>query len=211
MEHRHGILYCGFSCNALYGLYHYFLGLGVGVKLCLVHYFVHIACRICACFVLKTFHESVLSLLCAQSGKFLQFLAFLALHLLKFLLLDAEEFLLVVNAQLVLLHFLLATAEFFLTLIERYFALFESVLTLLDLLVAHLHFLFKFRFLVEEFLLHFKEFLLFHHLGFLVGCRYHFVIFSLYDIKENGIAANASHQESYDGRYCITNHFKYLI
>ena len=169
MEDAHRVFDGRFRGNALYGLDDNLFGLLIGVELGFVYDFVDVAGGVCSGFVFETFDESFFGFFGTQSGEFFQFGAFLRLHFLEFLLFDAEEFLLVVDALLVLFHFLFAPSEFLLTLIEGDFALFEFVFALLNTLVAGLNFFFQFAFLVEKFFFHFQQFFLFEHFGFFVG------------------------------------------
>ena len=178
MEHTDRVLYCRFGSYALYRLYDDFLGLGISIQFCLVHDFINVALCIRPCLVLQAFYQTALCLFCTQAREFFKFGTFLQLHFLKFFLLDAQQFLLVVNALLTLLYFLFPTADFFLTLVQRYLTLFQPVFVLLDLLVALLHFLLQFRLFVQEFLLHLKQFLFFHYVGLLIGGLHHLRIFS---------------------------------
>ena len=72
---------------------------------------------------------------------------------------------------------------------------------LLNLLVALLHFLFQFRFLVEELFLYFEQFLLFDDFGFLLGLFNDFPILACRHIAEHCETHNASHNETGYGDY----------
>ena len=191
MEYAYRILDSGLGSHALNCLDDDFLSLCIGVELCLIHNLVDVACGIGTGFILQALYKAVLSFLCAQSREFFKLLAFLGLHLVKLLLLDSQEFLLVVNALLALLNLLLTASKFLLSLIERN-------LVLLNLLVALLHLLFKFRLLVEELLLYLQKLFLFQNFSLLSGGCYHFIIFSLY-IAENSIACGKHYDECHQG------------
>ena len=208
MEHADRIFYRRFRCHTLYGLYNDFLCLGVGIKLCLIHYFVYISGGICACLVFQTFHKTVLCFFSTKPRKFLQLGTFLQLHFVKLFLLYLQQLLLIVYTLLLLIHFLLFSAEFFLTLIERNLALLQPVLTLLYLLVTRMYLFFKFSLLVKEFLLYLKQFLFFQHFRFLIGGCYQLIVFSFYDITENNISAYSPYNKGYN---CGYNTFYHLF
>ena len=182
MEYADGILYGCFSGYSLYCLYDDFLCLWVGVKFGFVHYLINIACSCCASFVFHAFNQSRFRFFCTQTGKFLQFLAFLLLHLLKIVSFDLEEFLFVVDTLLLLLNVLLAASHVLLSLVKFVFAL-------LDFLVSWLDFFFKFCFFVQEFLLYLKHFLFFQNFRILLCGVHQFFVFSIYYVTENKISA----------------------
>ena len=118
VEHTDTVLYGSLCCHALYGLYDNLAGVGVGIELGLVHDLVDIALRVGLCLVLHRLNQSLLCLLGTQSGEFLEFLALLELHLLQFLLLDDQQFLLIVDTHLLVIQLVLAASQFLLALIE---------------------------------------------------------------------------------------------
>ena len=205
VEHAHRILDSSLGSHTLDGLDDNLLGLLVGIELGLVYNLVDIAGGIKFGLVLQAVYQSFLGFLGAQTRELFELGTLLLLHLLKFLLLYEHQLLLVVYTLLKLGEFLLLSAYLVLTLVERYLALLEPVLVLQNLLVALLHLLLQLTLLVEEFLLDFKQFLLLYHFGFLRGCRYHFIVFSLNDITENHITSQYSHDESY-GHYNQCNY-----
>ena len=201
MEHTDAVLNGSLCSHALDGLDDNLAGIGVGIELGLVHNLIDITLSVGLGLVLHRLHESLLGLFCAQARELLKLLALLELHLLEFLLFDGQEFLLVVDTNLLVVKLILATSKFLLALIERHLALLQLVLTLLDVLVAHLHFLLELALLVEEFLLHLKQLLLFHHIGFLLGSLNHLVILTLQDKPENEVSAYATQYQRGCGNY----------
>ncbi len=209
MENANRVLNSCFSSNTLDCLNHNLLSLLVSIEFGIIHNLIHIACSIEFSLIFQTLNQSLLSLFSTQTRKFFQFSLFLLLHLIKFLLLDRQEFLLVVNTLLILINLHLASTKVFLTLIERNLALFQLILILLDARITLLHFFFEFRLLVEEFLLHFQKLLLFYYFCLFVGSIYHFVIFSLNDITENEIPCSTADNERHKG--CYNSYYHYYI
>ena len=160
MEYTDRVLDSSLSSHALDSLDNDFLSLLVSIQLSIINNFIDIAGSIKTSLILQTLHETILSFLSAQSGKFFQLSLLLLLHLLKFLLLDCEKFLFIINTLLILINLLLATTEILLTLVERDFALLKFILTLLNTGIALLHFLLQLSFLIEELLFHFEKFFL---------------------------------------------------
>ena len=154
MEHAHRVLHGCFRCHALDGLDDDLLSLCVRIQLRLVHDLVDIAGSIRAGLVLQTLHQTCLRLLGTQSAQLLQFLTFLQAHLLQFVLLHLQQFLLVIHALLLLFHILFLPSQLFLTLVQTDLTLFQSVLVLLDLLVTGLHLFLQFGLFVQELVLH---------------------------------------------------------
>ena len=199
VEHRDAVLDGRLRSHALDGLYHDFLGLGIGVQLGLIHDFIDIAGSGGLGFVLQRLHQTVASLLGTQSREFFQLLTLLQLHLLQFVLLHGQQFLLVVEALLLVVEVVLAATELFLALVQRYLALLQLVLALLDVLVALLHLLLQLCLLVQEFLLHLQQFLFLHHFGLLIGGVNHLVVFSFQYEPENQVSANAAYNQGGNG------------
>ena len=185
MEDTNGILYSSFRSHTLDGLDYNLLSLLVGIQFSIIHDFIDITCSIQFSLIFQTFHQSLFRFLSTQTREFLQFSLLHLLHLLEFLLLDCEEFFLIVNTLLILLHFLFATTQFFLALIERNLTLLKLVFTLLDTGITLLYFLLQLSLLIQEFFLYLKKFFLFNYLSLFIGCFYHFIIFSLNNITEN--------------------------
>ena len=106
-----------------------------------------------------------------------------------------------------MLHLLFAALQFFLTLVEGDLALFQSVLVLLDLLVARLHFLFQLTFLIQKLLLDLKELFLFDHVCVLLGSIQDLIIFTFRDmaevIKTSQRAQCQGNDGSNDGNYHV--------
>ena len=67
------------------------------------------------------------------------------------------------------------------------------------MLVALLHFLLQLSFLVQEFLLHLKQFFLFEHFSLLTGGINHLIEFSLQYVTENHVSAKASYDKGGHG------------
>ena len=199
MEHRYAVFDGCLRSHTLDGLNHYLLSLSVGVKLRLIDNLVDIAGCIGTSLVLQAFHQTALGFLSAQAREFLQLGTLLVLHFLQFFLLDGQQFLLIIDALLTLLHFLTAATQLFLTLVERNLTLLQFVLTLLDALIALLNLFLEFTLLVQEFLLHFQQFLLFNHFSLFVGGCNHFIILSLDNITEKSIADESPYDEGYRG------------
>ena len=209
MENANRVLNGCFCSNTLDCLNHNLLSLLVSIEFGIIHNLIHIACSIEFSLIFQTLNQSLLSLFSTQTRKFFQFSLLLFLHLIKFLLLDRQEFLLVVNTLLILINLHLASTEVFLTLIERNLALLQLILILLDARITLLHFFFEFRLLVEEFLLHFQKLLLFYYFCLFVGSFYHFIIFSLNDITENEIPSSTADNKRHQG--CYNSYYHYII
>ena len=118
MEHADGVLYSSLRSYTLDGLNHNLLGLLVGIQLGLIHNLVDITSGSGLGLVLHRLNQTVLGIFCTQSGNFLQFLTLLQLHLLKFLSLQAQKLLLVLNTLLLVVKLILATTHLFLTLVQ---------------------------------------------------------------------------------------------
>ena len=196
VEHRHAVLDGRFRRHALNRLNHDFLSLCVGIEFRLVNNFVDVTGGVGTSLVLQAFNQAAFGFVGTQSRHFLEFRPLLALHFFEFFLLDSKQFLLVIDALLVLLHLLFAATEFFLTLVQRYFALFQLVFALLNALVALLHLFFEFALLVEELLAHLQELFLLNHFSLLVGGCNHLIIFSLHYVTENSIADKSAYYEA---------------
>ena len=201
MEHTDTIFYSRFRSNSLNGLDDNLLCLRIGIEFCLINNLIDIGLGIGFGFILERLNQTCLCLISTQARKFLKLCTLLQLHLFQFFVLDSKHFLLIINACLLIIKVILTTTEFFLTLVQRYFTLLQTILTLLDVLIALLHFLFQLALLVQEFLLHFKQFFLLDYFGFLIGSLYHLVIFSLYYITENQVAHSDTHNERHDNGY----------
>ena len=143
MEHTHRVFNSRFGSYALNGLNHNLLGLLIGIKLGFVHNFVDIAGSIQLSLVLQALHQSAFRLLGTQPREFFELGLLLLLHFLHFLLLKPQKLHFIINAQLLLIHLLLATPQFFLALVEGNLTLLQSILILLNLLIALLHLFFK--------------------------------------------------------------------
>ena len=165
MEHADRVLngrLCGYTLD---GLNDDLTGLLVGIELCFVHNLIDIAGCSCLGLVFQRLDKTGLGIGSTKPRHLFQHLAFLELHLLKFLGLDREQALLIVNALLLVVELVLLATQLFLTLIKGDFTLLQLVLTLLHLLVALLHF-------------------------FL-----HLIVFPLQNEAENQISANSTQYE----------------
>ena len=118
MEHTDGVLNGCLSSYTLNRLDNDLLGLGIGIEFCLIHNLVDVTGCGSLSLVFHRLYESGLGILSTQSRYLFEHLALLELHLLQFLSLHGQQFLLIVDTILLVVEFILPTSEFLLTLVQ---------------------------------------------------------------------------------------------
>ena len=195
MEDAHRVLDSGLRSDTLNGLDDNLLCLHVGIELRLVYHLIDITGGIHLGLVLHALHKAVLGFLGRDTGDFFELGTLLLLHLVEILLLHGHELLLILQTLLFTLHILTDLSEFLLLLVQRELALLELVLSDLHLLVVSLNLLIQFTFLIEETLLHLKEFLFLYNICLFVGSFNHLIIFPLNHITENIVTGHSANDK----------------
>ena len=145
---------------------------------------------------LQGFHHTLLGLLGRQARYGLQLLDFLALQVVQLFLLLVNHFQLCLQVGLDGIGLLLLALQLFLALGQHHLALLQLVFRLLDFLVAGGHFLFQVRLLVQEFLLHLQQLVLFHHFGFILSFFQDVLVLGLQSVAEEHVCPHTADDEA---------------
>ncbi len=209
MEDADTVLNSGLGSHALDGLDDYLLSLLVGIELGVVHNLIDVSGCVELGLIFHALYKAVLGLLGTHSREFLEFGAFLVLHLQELGLFLLKHLAVIVNVLLLLVDILLSAVQVVMLLLKGEFLLFQTVLVLLDTLVALLRLLLKLTLLVKVFLLNFQELFLFQHIGILVGLLHYPFIFPGNNVSENCETDATTCKQCDNGDYSV-NHNLYF-
>ena len=192
MENRNGAFCRSLRSHTLNGLDDDFLCLFVRLQTGIVHNLVDVRHSRSLCLVLEGLYQLLLRFLSAHSGKLLQLLLCLVVHLLDLLLTEVQSLL----ALLCRLHFLICFVEtsldLSLTLVQLLLTLLQTLFLLLYAFVLLTHGIVMLQLECDKFLLSLNNLVFLHYLRFL-GCL---LYYSGANNASNEVVAAGSHQES---------------